>query len=152
MRKEKYSLFVDEKLGKVTYTKYNKNQSYTGVALCHPNDRDMFSEKVGMDIAYLRADIKYLQDIKAHLKIKLTFIKDLYDRLCAKENVSIYSVEMKTIRKQMYLIKRDIAETQTDIEKNSDEIKKIIIDSEDFGRRIRANRKKKYTSNKKSTK
>jgi hypothetical protein len=152
MKKDKYTLFVDEKKGKISYTKYKGNKKYVGEAFCHPNDRDVFSEKIGMDIAYFRSEIKYLQDIKNTLSTKLALVEDLYSRLLTRQGVTENSPEMKGIRRQIYLIKRDIEDTKCDIQKVNNEIQDIINNSEDFSRRLRNNRKKKYATKEESTK
>lgn len=54
------------------------NKSYYGTAICHSDDRDFMSEKVGFTIAEARARIEYLIDKREEEKIALAALKQFY--------------------------------------------------------------------------
>ena len=54
---------VDESLGKCTVFLYYNGKAYRGCATVKQEDRDFFSEKVGLNIALHRARIELLKDI-----------------------------------------------------------------------------------------
>ena len=53
-----------ERYGTATCTLFYKNYEFTGVANCHPDDKDMMSKLTGQTIAEYRATLKYLRFIR----------------------------------------------------------------------------------------
>ena len=56
----------------------DKNQTFIGIAQCHPEDSDMASEKTGCEIAFRRAKINALRYFRDELIITLKAYNQLY--------------------------------------------------------------------------
>lgn len=57
--------------------KYN-GRKYYGSATCHPEDREFFSEKIGMNIAYLRACAEAMYAEREKAREKYESLKNFY--------------------------------------------------------------------------
>ena len=119
----------------------SKNNKHIGIAICHPDDKDMKSEKTGLNRAQMRAMIKYYQHIKNNelrpqLKI-LQHLESLY-RNCDQNNY-----ENKTLRKQIYLIKNDLDVINENISILKKELKNYINSKESFYKSVRKHRGQK---------
>ena len=57
--------------------KYN-GRKYIGYAICHPDDEEFFSEKVGKNIAYMRACINAMFGERAKARKEYEFLKNFY--------------------------------------------------------------------------
>ena len=68
----------DEETGTATCLINENNKNFVGVAICHPEDADMMSEKTGSEIAFKRAVIKVLYDIKYDLSLTYKTLNQLY--------------------------------------------------------------------------
>ena len=68
----------DETSGKAACIVSDGEKVYTGFAQCHPDDRDMTSEKTGCEIALRRAKINALRGYRDELKIRLSALNQYY--------------------------------------------------------------------------
>lgn len=72
---------VEEESREVHAFIHYSNQVYYGVAKCHPEDKDFFSEKVGKTIALSRARINALssiiEDLTKELNIKIQTYREI---------------------------------------------------------------------------
>ena len=66
--------------------KDTKNNTYTGVAQCHPADMDMENHLTGEEIAYRRAYINYLKMLRDTTVPKLEVLKHLYSCISQAAN------------------------------------------------------------------
>ena len=68
----------DEDAGVASCILSDGEKVFTGFAQCHPDDKDMSSEKTGCEIAFRRARINALRGYRDELKIKLKALNQLY--------------------------------------------------------------------------
>lgn len=75
--KEKTTFDWDEEKGLATAIIEYNDKVYVGTAQCHPDDKDFQSALTGQEIAYRRASIKMLCDIRrSEMKPGLQALKD----------------------------------------------------------------------------
>lgn len=81
----------DSVTGISTVTIQNKYGHFTGVARCHPDDMDTFSEFHGERVAMHKAQINFLKTRMKEEKIKATavenLLKDFYTNIQTKSKV-----------------------------------------------------------------
>ena len=72
------------------------NKTYTGKAVCHPDDRDFMTDKAGLTIASSRATIKALQSYKNdELRPGLKALNQLYYSIKHSKNFKANSYEAR---------------------------------------------------------
>ena len=125
-----------------TCTLKKGNKYYTGHAICHADDLDMMTEKTGYEIAYRRAKINMLRDIKNELKIKKEAYVHLHSLMSNSKSFNLESYENKTLRRQIRLINDDLATTKEILATEEQMLREYITEKDKFYKRIRANRKK----------
>lgn len=80
-----------------------------GNALCHPDDKDVCSERTGSHIAEQRAKIHFLQNKKeVKLKPALQALNHLYSTMEQSKYFNQFSYEAKRIRKEIENLNREI--------------------------------------------
>ena len=142
---------INDKKTKFTYSKEShttlckrvvKNKVYTGIARCHPNDYEFESKLVGEHFAYTRAMIAQLRHDRDDLKCQLKTLRHLYNILEQNPRAHYDSTECYTIRKQMKLIERDIAEIRITIKESQEELRTLSMQKDSLYQHIKANRSK----------
>lgn len=121
-----------------------KNQTFCGVAMCHEEDKDMMSEKTGMEIAYRRATIDYLKYIRdMELKPALKALKQLYYTMKHSTHFNPKSYENSKLQRHIRMYEFDL-ETINELIVNERKNLKDYIDKKDefykktrIGRQIR---------------
>ena len=121
-----------------------KNQTFCGVAMCHEEDKDMMSEKTGMEIAYRRATIDYLKYVRdMELKPALKALKQLYYTMKHSTHFNPKSYENSKLQRHIRLYEFDL-ETINELIVNERKNLKDYIDKKDefykktrIGRQIR---------------
>lgn len=134
----------DKETGTACCILYDKlrNKSFVGLAQCHPEDEDMMSEKTGCNLAFLRAQLKVLQDYKNNELIPgLNALNQLYYSIDRSKYFDKNHYEVKVLLNQIDLKKADIETTKEAINNIRKEIKTMIDEKEDFYQKIRKNRK-----------
>lgn len=121
-----------------------KNQTFCGVAMCHEEDKDMMSEKTGMEIAYRRATIDYLKYVRdMELKPALKALKQLYYTMKHSTHFNPNSYENSKLQRHIRMYEFDL-ETINELIVNERKNLKDYIDKKDefykktrIGRQIR---------------
>ena len=91
----------------------DKNRTFVGEAMCHPNDTDMLSERTGCELAFRRAKLEYLRTIRdAELKPALAALEHLYGCMAHSTHFEADSYEARTIRKHIHQTRFDLATTK----------------------------------------
>lgn len=87
----------------------DKNRTFVGEAMCHPNDEDMMSERTGCELAFRRAKLEYLRTVRdAELKPALAALEHLYACMVHSTHFEANSYEARTIRKHIHQTKFDL--------------------------------------------
>ena len=93
----------DETTGLATCTLTTDYGTFVGVARCHPDDKDMVSEKVGCEIAYSRAAVKSFTHERDYIiKPSLKALKQLYYSMKHSKKFNSKSYEAKMIWSQIH--------------------------------------------------
>ena len=108
-----------------------KNQTFCGVAMCHEEDKDMMSEKTGMEIAYRRATIDYLKYVRdMELKPALKALKQLYYTMKHSTHFNPKSYENSKLQRHIRMYEFDL-ETINELIVNERKNLKDYIDKKD---------------------
>ena len=95
--------------------KYN-NQEFEGKAVCHPEDRDFESARVGLTIAEARANIKVLRYIReCELKPQLKILNHLYANIKTSKYYNPTSYEAKMLRNQIRALEKELTTLNNEI-------------------------------------
>lgn len=89
------------------------NKTYIGKAICHPND--LYSKRVGDRLAYHRAAVAYLRDIRDFTveQIKaLKHLKSIYDQ---SNKVNKDSYEYKVLLRQIQMYQESLEDLRKEI-------------------------------------
>lgn len=125
-----------------TCKRVSHNKSYIGKAKCHPNDYEFESKLVGEHYAYTRSMVQELCENRDALVAELKALKHLYNILEQNPRVHYDSIECYTIRRQMKLLERDIADTKHLIHFTKKDMREMIAEKDAFYSKVRALRKK----------
>ena len=118
-----------------------KGICFIGDAKCHEQDNDFKSEKTGLQIAEIRANIKLLQfrrdtEIKPQIKI----LKHLLHNIQSSKYHNPKAYESIMIRKQLKALNADLNEINGIINDEKKYLKDYIDKKDDFYNKIRAKR------------
>ena len=110
----------------------SEGRNHVGVAACHPEDRDMMTDKVGCEIALKRAEIEALQSyIRDELKPGLAALKQLYFSMKHSRKFNPKGYEAVMLYRQMRQKEEDIEFIKEMIAVRKQELK-FYIDSKDI--------------------
>ena len=112
--------------GIATCILYDGENTFLGLATCHPDDKDFQSEKTGLYIAEARAEIQAL--------------KQLYYSINHSKQYNKKSYESKMLYRQIRMKETDIEEVQLIINDRKADLKKYIDAKEEFYQSIKRNR------------
>lgn len=114
----KYKLIdssFNEKNG-VSYVKIKtKLGIFEGIAKRHPKDMDIQSNFFGCKLAELRAIKKYFLKNKKEIKNKQLFLENLISNLQLLKNYNHNSVETRFIRKQYFILQKELQKIDKEI-------------------------------------
>lgn len=117
------------------------DKKYIGVAVCHPDDEDMASEKTGCEIALRRANIEYIKSIRDQIKHELGALEHLYYVMNRSKQFNPKSYENIMLQRQIRLKKIDLATIKDMLTKEQEDLRWFINEKEKLYKRIRFNRK-----------
>lgn len=132
----------DEEYGIASCIIEGNNQVFIGTAACHPEDKDMQSEKTGCEIAYRRAVIqalKYYRD--SEVKPALAALKQLYYSMNRSKYFNPKSYENRMLQRQIKQKECDLITTKELIADREQSLIHLIDDKDNFYKQIRKNRK-----------
>ena len=98
----------EEETGTALCVIYDKDKVYYGNATCHPDDRDMISEKTGCEIAYRRACIMRLKSLKEEFKLEYKTLKKCYYSMNTSKYFNPKSYEARRIVSHMQQAQENI--------------------------------------------
>lgn len=117
------------------------DKKYIGVAVCHPDDEDMASEKTGCEIALRRANIEYIKSIRDQIKHELGALEHLYYVMNRSKQFNPKSYENIMLQRQIRLKKTDLATIKDMLTKEQENLRWYVNEKEKLYKRIRFNRK-----------
>lgn len=133
-----------ERYGTATCTLFYKNYEFTGVANCHPDDKDMMSKLTGQTIAEYRATLKYLRFIRdCELQPQLKSLKQLYYSMNHSKYFNPKSYEVKMLYRQINQLTEDLKENKYLIDLTKSELKAYLTTKERDHKQLRDFLKKK---------
>ena len=115
---------------------------FVGFAQCHPEDMDMVTEKVGCEIAFYRAKIKFYQSLKKDLKTALYALNQLYYSMKHSKQFNENSYENHMLQRQIAIHETDLKTIKNLIKIEKEALYKYIDEKDKFYKKIRSNRKK----------
>ena len=142
MKKEKITFHFDKELGIATCYIDENGKKYIGKAYCHLDDMDMMSEKTGCEIAFRKARMRGLKEIRDEQKASLKALKHLYSIMANSKHFNPKSYENKMLQRQIRLYEDDLATTKEIIATEQQMLNDYIEEKDKFYKRIRANREK----------
>lgn len=118
-----------------------KNQTFCGVAMCHEEDKDMMSEKTGMEIAYRRATIDYLKYVRdMELKPALKALKQLYYTMKHSTHFNPKSYENSKLQRHIRMYEFDLETINELIADERKKLKDYIDKKDEFYKKTRIGR------------
>lgn len=135
-----YKWYEDSKCCKASI-KTPTGETIEALAICHPEDEDMCTQKTGEIIAGYRLYIKVQQynknyNLRPQLKA-LLHLQSLYKR---DPSYNEQSYENRTLRRQIKLLEAEIHYTKASIDQARKDLKEYIDLKDSFYKKIRAKR------------
>ena len=90
----------------------DRNQTFIGIAQCHPDDEDMSSEKTGCEIAFRRAKINALRSFRDELVTTLKAYNQLYYSINQSKEFNPNSYENKMLQRKIRMTNFDLDTTK----------------------------------------
>ncbi len=119
----------------ITYNGYR----FVGEAICHPDDMDFESERVGLTIAETRANIKVLRHMRdCEVKPQLKILNHLLSNMKTSKSYNPISYEAKMLRSQIRTIEKELATISNAIADEQKFIKDYIAGKDKMYKRLRA--------------
>ena len=134
----------DEEQGIASCTLYYSDQEFIGMAICHPDDRDMQSKLTGQNIAEFRALIqawRYKRDCE--LRPQLRALNQLYYSMNRSKYFDPTSYETKMLYRQINNIKNELEAVKIEIKVLTDDLKNYINIKEIYHNTVRERREAK---------
>ena len=130
----------DEDAGVASCILSDGEKVFTGFAQCHPDDRDMSSEKTGCEIAFRRARINALRGYRDELKIKLKALNQLFYSMNRSYKFNEKSYENKMLQRQIRMIDFDLTTTKEMIATEEQSLRQYLSDKDKFYTKTRIRR------------
>ncbi len=130
----------DQESGTATCILYDGNKTYCGAALCHPDDKDMMSERTGQEIAFRRAEIQALRGFRDEIKLELKSLKQLYYSINRSKYYNAKSYEARMLNRQIKTKESDLQTVKEYIKQKDKELRDYIAAKDEFYKKIRHNR------------
>ena len=130
----------DEDAGVASCILSDGEKVFTGFAQCHPDDKDMSSEKTGCEIAFRRARINALRGYRDELKIKLKALNQLFYSMNRSYRFNEKSYENKMLQRQIRMIDFDLTTTKEMIATEEQSLRQYLSDKDKFYTKTRIRR------------
>lgn len=130
----------DEDAGIASCILSDGEKVFTGFAQCHPDDKDMSSEKTGCEIAFRRARINALRGYRDELKIKLKALNQLFYSMNKSYRFNEKSYENKMLQRQIRMIDFDLTTTKEMIATEEQSLRQYLSDKDKFYTKTRIRR------------
>lgn len=144
MKKNKKPIYSwNEESGEAVCILTDGINPFIGIARCHPDDKDMMSEKAGLEIAEMRAQINFWRHIRDNeLKPQLKILTDFYKSICQSKHFNENSYETKMLRRKIHEISLDLTAVKNELALLQEDLISYLKQKDIFYNRIRENRKK----------
>ena len=116
------------------------DRNFCGIATCAETDQDMKSEKVGCEIAYSRAVIRFLQSEKQRVKYQKQALEHLKSTI---QNSEEFSKTWKRLCKEIHNLELDFYDAQEQIDMIKNYLREYINDKDALYKKIRQKRQGK---------
>lgn len=136
----KYIHNWDEESKCATCIIQDKNQTFYGLATCHPDDEDMMNKNTGLEIATRRAEIKYYKFQRNTLKIKLSSLNQLYNSIKNSQKFNPKSYESRMLKRQIFILNSELDIIKEIIANLQENLTTYINLKDEFYQGIRKNR------------
>lgn len=134
-----YQTEYEYALGVSCFAIIYKDQIFFGKAACHPDDKDMESERTGLTIAEARAHIKLLKFIKNHeIQPVIDACQHLLKNIQSSKHHNPKAYESCMLRSQLAHWEAKLAEIKTDIADEEKYLKEYITQKDKLYRKLRA--------------
>ena len=118
---------------------YYNGHAFDGTAICHDDDKDFESERVGLTIAESRANIKVLRHIRdCEIKPQLKVLNHLLANMKTSKYYRPNSYEAKMLRSQIRAIEKELTTIKNGIADEQKFIKDYIEGKDKLYKRLRA--------------
>ena len=118
---------------------YYNGHAFDGTAICHDEDKDFESERVGLTIAESRANIKVLRHIRdCEIKPQLKVLNHLLANMKTSKYYRPNSYEAKMLRSQIRAIEKELTTIKNGIADEQKFIKDYIEGKDKLYKRLRA--------------
>lgn len=139
MKKEKVIYNYNEDTGIAFCTIYEYGLEFMGAALCHPDDKDMKSERTGCEIANRRAYIHLLCHERDNIIApQLKALKQLYYSINKSKNFNKKGYAEKALYRHVRMLEHDLTAIKAEIATERQSLKDYIEGKEKFYQRHRA--------------
>lgn len=116
-----------------------KDQIFFGKAECHPDDKDMESERTGLTIAEARAHIKMMKFIKRHeIQPVVDAYRHLLKNIQSSKNHDPKAYESCMLRSQLAHWEKKLDEIINDIVEEEKYLAEYIAQKDKLYKRLRA--------------
>ena len=125
--------------GSAYFIIHYKDQTFIGKAHCHPNDKDMESERTGLTIAEARAHIKMMKFIKRYeVQLVINSYQHLLKNIESSKHHNPRAYESCMIRSQLAHWENKLAEIKADIVDEEKYLKEYINQKDKLYHKLRA--------------
>lgn len=139
MKKEKVIYNYNGDTGIAFCTIYEYGLEFMGAALCHPDDKDMKSERTGCEIANRRAYIHLLCHERDNIIVpQLKALKQLYYSINRSKNFNKKGYVEKALYRHIRMLEHDLTAIKAEIATERQSLKDYINGKEKFYQRHRA--------------
>ena len=140
----------NEQTGVSSCTITDGSFEYTGFATCHPDDLDFQSERTGYEIAYRRAEIKMLKNIKKEQKLIYDTLNHLYSTINHSKKYNPESYEARAIQRELSNAAYDYFSFSEILKERKQSLNNYIAMKETFYKKIRQGRNKSINQEEKA--
>lgn len=142
MRKEPHFEW-DENMGQATCIIEDSQQRvYFGMATCHGDDADMKSRRTGEEIAFRRARMDYLRQMRDDILLELKALNQLYYSMNTSKRFNPKSYENIMLQRQIRAKTFDLDTIKEMLASERESLKKFIDEKDNFYKQVRAHRNK----------
>lgn len=142
MKKQRTDFQFDKETGITTCTIETNNKIYKGTAKCCDVDKDMMSPKTGSEIAYHRAMIQLLKDVKTSIALELKGLQRYYHIVNQSRHFNKENYMARMLYRQLQRYAHELSVLDNLIAEQQQQLTEWIKQKDEFYRKIRANRKK----------
>ena len=144
MAKKEPTYTWNQEIGEATYTIYYKNLTFTGKAICHPDDEDMKSQMMGLTIAETRATLSYLRHVRDNdLRPQLKSLKQLMYSMNHSKQYNRKSYEARMLYRHIQMLEEDLKNITEDISRIKYFLWRYMLEKEELHQILREKRKAK---------